>query len=257
MVSNGVVDAPKTAPARFGLLSVAEVVNHSAADEHWISKAYWQPELCSYDVQIVDVCNPGSPVDVVVGGDAGESEATGFGIDVADMCTSTFGYSFAERKLRLNNAADVVTQVAAETQLWLEFEDTNITDVANATDVTLKHALGKVEQALGCTAGAGGVIHVSREIATLLAAEELVLRSSANPDMLETVLGTPVIAGHGYGSDRIYGSGSVVLHLGPVVIYEGQNISINDLVNKAERPAELVWDACCLVAATPRTELTS
>jgi hypothetical protein len=39
MVFNGVVDAPKTAPARFGLLSVAEVVNHPASDEHWISKA--------------------------------------------------------------------------------------------------------------------------------------------------------------------------------------------------------------------------
>jgi hypothetical protein len=257
MVFNGVVDAPKTAPARFGLLSVAEVVDHPASDEHWVSKAYWQPELCSYDVQLVDVCNPGAPTDVVFGSAAGDSEATGFGIDVTDLCTSTFGYSFEERKLRLKKAADTVTQVAAETQLWTELEAVNIMDIVGATNVTLKHALGKVEQALGCTAGAGGVIHVSREIATLLVAENLVIRSSTNPDMLETVLGTPVIAGHGYGSDRIYGSGPVVLHLGPVVIYEGPNISINDLVNKAERPAELVWDPCCLVAATPRTELTS
>jgi hypothetical protein len=257
MVFNGVVDAPKTAPARFGLLSVAEVVNHPASDEHWISKAYWQPELCSFDVQIVDVCNPGSPVDVVVGGDTGESEATGFGIDVTDLCTSTFGYSFEERKLRLKNAAENVTQVAAETQLWTEFDAANIMDVVGATNVTAKYALAKVEQALGGEAGINGVIHMSREIATVLAADYLVFQSPTNPGMLETALGTPVVAGHGYSSDRIYGSGSVVLHLGPIVIYDGQNISTNDLVNKAERPAELVWDSCYLVAATPRTELTS
>lgn len=257
MVFNGVVDAPKTAPARFGLLSVAEVIDHTASDEHWVSKAYWQPELCSYGVQIVDVCNPVTPVDVVVGGDAGESEATGFGIDITDQCTSTFGYNFEERKLRLKKAAETVTQVAAETQLWTEFEATSIADIPGATSLTLPYALSKVEQALGCTAGAAGIIHVSREIATLLIADSLVIRSTSDPDMLETVLGTPVVAGHGYGSDRIYGSGAVTLHLGPVVIYDGQAISTNDLVNKAERPAELVWDSCCLVAATPRTELTS
>jgi hypothetical protein len=251
MAFNGVVEAPKTAPARFGLLSVADVVNHGSGDEHWVSKVAWQSETCSFDVEIVDVCQALQPELITDAAQIGDSEATGWAIDVTDKCTTTFQYSFAERKLRLEHATEVATQYAAEKMLWAEFEAAAIADAPGGTGGTVAEALAVVEQALGGGVGAAGVIHVSRNTATQLIAESLVHQSPLNPDQLETILGTPVVAGHGYENDRIYGTGSVVLHLGQIVIYEGQNVSINDLVNKAERPAELVWDVCCLVAATP------
>jgi hypothetical protein len=257
MAFNGVVDAPTIAAARFGLLSVAEVVNHAERDEHWISKVRWRPRVSTFDVDIVDVCGDLSPEGIVAGVSSEPGEATGFGIDVTDLCTTTFGTSFAEQKTRIKEITDTVTQYAAEHQLWSEFDGEGIMDVVGATDVSLKYALSKIEQAIGGGSGFTGVIHMSRENATLLIAENLICQSGANPGQLETLLGTPVVAGHGYSSDRIYGSGPIVLHLGPVVVYDGQNISINDIITKAERPAEFVWDASALVAATPRTELTS
>lgn len=248
-MANGTVEAPVTAMLPYGLLSAVPVVNHGADDERWASffGLSWVPDACSFTSEyIMSECDPGTTPTVVNTGtvpDASGSSAPAFAVHVTDLCSSVFGLKPEEKTKRVNDATLVRSQHVVETALWAQF----VAATPSAGPAGLDD-LDDVEGAIGCGAGTGGVIHMSRVTATRLIERNLVIPDG---DSLRTVLGTPVVAGSGYGvTNTVFATGPLTVHLGPIVQYEGFDVKVNDLVVKAERPAVVVWDDCCLVEAT-------
>ena len=116
-------------------------------------------------------------------------------------------------------------------------------------------ALAKVEQELAVRYGSVGVIHMSREIALGLIGKMAV---DSRQGRLFTKLGTPVVAGTGYPSDRIVGSAAMIGYRSEIFEpsdrpYDLLNRGNNDLIAVAERTYVVGFDPCGLVAATLTT----
>jgi hypothetical protein len=264
MARNGIVPAPKVEPALYGLLSVADVVNHGASDEHWIQDISWLSEICAYGVEIVDICDPSVGMEVKDVTSTEPVTAPAFGIDVTDECTTTFGMDLDERRKRMTRAIEAISGHAVEAALWNgygtgdeeypAFANSSPT-ILSSTAVTAVQGLALLENAIDCGMGVRGTVHATRGVVSNLAT---VLRNEG--DTLQTRLGTYVAAGTGYGdvgpagettaagAGWMYGTGPLVVHLGPIIIYDTPEISTNDVIMKAERPASVAWDRCCLYA---------
>lgn len=240
------VEAPVAIPLPFGLFSVAEP--RLPADDHWRLGIQWQSQACS-------------PAKLTTG-DCISDEVTA--LDPDDHCQvmqyepftvyaydddAIPGHTLDEHRAiaiqRLNNGE----QHAAETQMWTNLSATAPTAL---TGYTAGEVLGFIEQSLADNYFGQGVIHMNRQTATFLW-EYL----DVSGGRLQTRLGTPVIAGGGYGTMAtpptneftIYGTGPVVLYRGDVDTREWAiSRSDNRVSYIAQRDYAIGWD-CYAVGA--------
>ena len=287
MVFRGVYPAPELEPAPFGLLSVARVMKHTAReyDERWVRGFSYE-----FDSQMTLSLLTLEDVEATDGeiynaeGDIRFREYVPFGIEVEDF-RSIFSITGEDRLRRVLTQLEAATQKAVEFELWsgaAAQEATNsnaylrkegAASLVNGTSAaSAARALAYLEGALADSpSGAGGVIHVTRDVASLLGSEHL-YRSD---DTLTTMLGTPVVVGSGYSGDGpinvsnttatltnkwMYGTGPVDVHLGkPELMNEnlaqGADVTINDMRIKAVRPAAAYFDPSCHFAV--RVDLTA
>ncbi|MGW0681813.1 hypothetical protein ACWD2L_00425 [Streptomyces sp. NPDC002754] len=166
----------------------------------------------------------------------------------------------AESRLTLSE------QGQAERHFWAQLGDEAAdTDDAILTDAgtpfaSVTDAIGALEAQLAATTGAAGVIHIPRYAISQLDACAIVRDGST----LRTLLGTPIVAGGGYGytgpddADTddvlwIYATGPVTVRRGVVQVYGGDaggfDQKTNEVWHIAERPYLITADCPILAAA--------
>jgi len=276
MAFKGIYPASELTPAACGLLSVARVMKHtgSDSDETWIRGFSYefdsQPEVEIFTVNDA----------VTTGGVVGTSslpeykEYKPFFIQVTDT-RSAFGVTGEDRFAKTLKQLEAATQKAVERELWegvsaLAESNSNSflrkassATVVSSSALTPSTALMLLEQEIASSpAGEGGVIHMTRDVASHLGSRLIFLPSDGGKAM--TRLGTQVVIGSGYtGAGRIgdanttasasnkwmFATGSLDVHLSkPEVVNEniGQGFTVSSNVNtlsiRAVRSAAVYFD---------------
>lgn len=291
MATQGFFPATKPVASSVGLLNSdgVEVVRHTAGSEGWANGPQ-DVELLTgaFDLILADYCSAAPDALVQAASDVCAATTYPFGVVASYPIEGVIGLPLDERKARVIDAADVLTQKGVEHELWTgdlamsasHFDAAYIT-MFGSTEVSpggagtaADHALASLEWALGQCSGGAGVIHMTRDVALRLS---MFLVSEGN--RLRTILGTPVVVGSGYVSGTggapagstpvapvtfpaipiigaapttswMYATGPVTVHLGPVeYIGERRDISTNEITVLAGRPAAVYWDRSCHFSA--------
>lgn len=287
MAFRGTFYAPKLEAAPCGLFSVADVVSHTARDydNRWVRGLSFE-----YDSQMTLrlLTNTG-----VMPADGELSDSTGlpdyldyepFFIEVEKQRSGMGLINKDEFAVALRQL-EAATQKAVEAELWRGLtaqeaanDNLYLADATKAGDtviaassagVTPDKALALLEQSIANSPyGGGGVIHLTRDVASALGSR-LLYKKDSGESHATTRLGTPVVIGSGYdgsgpgtGADYTpsatnkwaYVSGPVVVHLGkPEVenegLNQGFNPATNDMLIKASRAAAVFFDPSLHYAA--------
>ncbi len=288
--NNGVVEAPEIMPTRFGLLSVAKPEN-STDEDQWVRgfSQEWETEL--YSAKVWDDTDTTS---YTVASDATPSRhlyVKPFFIEVEEVI-STFGFTALDRMARVSRQLEGVTQKAIESELWTgtiragETHDNKALTTAsgatvlnNGNALSPRRALALLEHSISNLSHCGeqGVIHMTRDVASLLASDSQMIFHEKEKEHLQTFGGTPVVLGSGYsGSGPVgdnhaaasvtnkwmFATGTVRVYLGKVdVVNDGYNQAYNNTTNtndmrlKAIRPAAVYFDSSIHIAV--RVDLTA
>lgn len=286
---NGVVEAPKIQPSAFGLLAVVKPENASNEDQ-WVRgfAQEWETEL--YAATNYDDTNSTSESIVSAGAPTRYTNVKPWFIEAEEQI-STMGFKGLDRFARVSRQLEGVTQHAMEVELWDgairlgESHDNRAlvssaaTKLNSGTALSARRALALLEHAIGQTSDGGeqGIIHMTRDVAALLASNSNMLLHEEGKDHLQTLGGTPVIVGSGYtgngpvgatgaaASDTnkwIYATGTVKTYLGDVDVVndnlaQAYDVSgnKNDMKLKAVRPAAAYFDPSIHLAV--RVDLTA
>jgi hypothetical protein len=191
-----------------------------------------------------------------------------FLVQADDTCADQRGSTLhAKRPETITHLLDVLEFLSikgAERELWAGGSNPGakaLTKGATPVGTNLadpKKALAMVEDAMAtCLPGVQGTIHLPPMMAALL---ENSLQESDGK--LTTFSGSQVVVGAGYagqsggaGKSAIYGTGPVVVHLGPTSMVTDElaqmaNITHNQFTLRAERLVAVTFDGCCHVGAT-------
>lgn len=286
MAFRGIYPAPSLAPSPVGLFSVADVMTHTARgyDERWI-RGFSHEYDSVPTVRLLTVND-----ETVTGGeihdgsyDASYQDYTPFFIEVESL-SSTFGLPGEDRFATVLKQLEAASQKAVELELWdgvaAQGEVTTnpyLTKTSAATEVSngahdASEALYLLEGALANSpVGANGVIHMTRDVASLLGSRLIYVPDSndAKKGRVMTRLGTDVVIGSGYSGNGPVGDGAATASLtnkwmfatGPVSVHlskpevvndslaQGANVSINDMRIKAVRAAAVYFDPSCHYSA--------
>ena len=287
--NNGVVEAPEITPSHCGLLYVAKPEN-STDEDQWVrgfSQEY-ETELYSSknwddtDTTSATVASDGTPVRHL--------RVKPFYIEAEELI-STFGLTGLDRFARLSRQLEGITQKAIETELWTgavrlgqshdnkALVSATATVLNSGTALSPKRALALLEHSIGANSHCGeqGVIHMTRDVASLLAGNSQQLRHNSETNHMEPFGHTPVVLGSGYsGSGPVgdagaaasatnkwmFATGKVRVYLGKVdVVNDGYNQAYNNTTNtndmrlKAIRPAAVYFDSSIHIAV--RVDLTA
>lgn len=277
MAFRGVYPAPDLTPAACGLLSVARVMTHTSSDydERWVRGFSYefnsQPEVEIFTVN--DIATAGT---AIVGASSLPQflEYTPFFIQVTDT-RSALGVTGEDRFALALKQLESATQKAVERELWegvatLAESDSNSflrkassATVVNANALAPATALMLLEQEISTSpTGEGGVIHMTRDVASLLGSR--LIFTPADGGRAMTRLGTPVVIGSGYtgagpigaantaasaSNKWMFATGSLDVHLSkPEVVNEtlGQGFTVSSNVNtvsiRAVRSAAVYFD---------------
>lgn len=279
MAFRGVFDAPEITVTPCGLLSVARVTTHTAReyDEKWIRGFSY-----IYDTEgtlRLLTTNDAS----VTGGELFDSNDLAryadydpFFVEVEDF-SSTFGVLGVDRIKKIKKQLEAGTQKAVERELWdgltaqavvgspntfLSKDDAEVVETG-ALDPYM--GLYHLEQAISDSPlGEQGVIHMTRDVASVLGSRLVFGKDEDNKFIVQTRLGTPVIIGSGYSGNGplededadasisnkwMYATGPVFVHLGKIEVVNenlGQGLDVNAMQNnlrlKAVRPAAAYFD---------------
>jgi hypothetical protein len=285
----GVVSAPKIVPSAFGLLAVVKPENGPDEDQ-WVRgfAQEWETEL--YSATNWDSTDSTSEEIVSAGVPRYYTDITPWIIETEEV-RSTLGFTGLDRIERIKRQIEGVTQHAMELELWdgairkgeshanVALSDATATILNSGTALSPRRALALLEQSIGEISDGGeqGIIHMTRDVAALLASSANMLFHEAGKDHLQTVGGTPVIVGSGYsgtGPDGatgatasatnkwIYATGTVRTFVGDVDVVN-DNLSqaydvsgnANDMRLKAIRPAAAYFDTSIHLAI--RVDLTA
>jgi hypothetical protein len=140
-------------------------------------------------------------------------------------------------------------EVSVEGQIWSALVATPVPDIDDLTATDLHDALAQAEQYMADTYGSRGTIHMSRRAASLLGGDKVTPSGSR----LLTLLGTPVAAGGGYGSDdplKIMVSPPVFGYRGAVQTVNLIDPKTNDAYSLAQRAYTIGWDPCPIASIT-------
>jgi hypothetical protein len=283
----GVYPASELFPSPCGILSVANVHNHTARDfdERWVRLFSQEFNTMPSYVHLLTVND-----EVVTGGAISDNQSDAryldyvpFYIDVEDF-ESTFGLPGQDRFARVIAELECVTQKVLEFEFWegaaaqaetaangnmyLTKEDAATIPVVGAKKP--ENALMILEQAIASSpVGANGVIHMTRDMASILGSRLIYKKGETeNSGRAMTRLGTDVIIGSGYTGNGpigdasaaasatnkwMYATSAVEVHLGKVEIVnenlaQGADVTINNMRIKAFRPAAAYADPSMLYA---------
>jgi hypothetical protein len=290
MAFNGTFEAPKIVPSAFGLLAVVKPENNIDEDK-WVRGFAQEWETTPEAVTNYDATDTTS-ASIVTATPIYYDEIDPFFIEV-DETLSTFSFSSIDRIARITRQLEGVTQKAIEAELWdgaIRIGETHnnkaLTDPAatilnSGTALAPKKALALLEYSIGSASPAGeqGVIHMTRDVAALLASDSQLLFHDKDSEHLQTLTGTPVIVGSGYSgagptdaagdtetptaaNKWMYATGKVRVFLGkPDVVNDSiaQGYAVsgnqNDVRLKAIRPAAVYFDTSIHLAV--RVDLTA
>ena len=286
---NGVVEAPKIVPSAFGLLAVVKPEN-SADEDSWARgfSQEWETEL--YSATNYDDTNNTSEDVVAAGVPRYFTKIKPFFIE-AEEVRSGLGFLGLDRIARVQRQLEGVTQHAMEVELWdgairkgeshenVALSDATATILNSGAALSPRRALALLEHSIGLASDGGeqGIIHMTRDVAALLASNSNMLFHEAGKEHLQTLGGTPVIVGSGYsgtGPDGdtnaaasatnkwIYATGTVRTYVGNVDVVndslaQAYDVSgnANDMRLKAIRPAAAYFDTSIHLAV--RVDLTA
>jgi hypothetical protein len=287
---NGVVEAPKIVPSAFGLLAVVKPEN-SADEDMWIRGFSQEWETTVDTLTNWDDTDTSSYALVNNATVNYYDEIKPFFIEL-DEVRSTLGFLGIDRIERLKRQLEGVTSKALERELWngdiriAESHDNKAlingaTVLNSGTALSPKRALALLEHTIATTSHGGeqGVIHATRDVVALFSSNSNMLFHEKEKDHLQTLGGTPVIAGSGYTGQGptsvtdgtqtpsatnkwIYGTGTVRVYLGDIDVVN-DNLSqaydvsgnANDMRIKAIRPAAVYFDTSIHLAV--RVDLTA
>ena len=288
MAYTGVFEAPKIIPSMFGLLTVVKP-DTSVDEDKWVRgfSQEWEttPQfITNYD----DTDSTSEQISAPTVNYFDEIKP--FFIEV-DETRSTLGFSGIDRIARITRQLEGVTQKAIEAELWAgairsgeshdnkALVDASATILNSGTALSARRAIALLEHTIGTNSPAGeqGVIHMTRDIAALLASDGALFYHAAEKDHLQTVGGTPIVIGSGYPGTGptgatgaaasainkwMYATGTVKVHLGkPDVVNDnlaqGYDVSnnANNIRLKAIRPAAVYFDPSIHLAV--RVDLTA
>ena len=284
---NGVFPAGELVQAPCGILSVADVMVHTARerDERWVRKfAYEFDSMPSY-VRLLTVND-----ETVTNGELSDNQADNsyayyvpFFID-AEIFDSTFSLPGEDRFKQVVKALECVTQKALEFEFWegnaaqaetdangnMYLRKSGAATIPASGAKKPENALMILEQALASSPlGENGVIHMTRDMASILGSRLIYKKGETeNSGRAMTRLGTDVIIGSGYTGNGpigdasaaasatnkwMYATSAVEVHLGKVEIVnenlaQGADVTINNMRIKAFRPAAAYADPSMLYA---------
>jgi hypothetical protein len=285
----GVVTAPKIVPSAFGLLEVIKPENAPGEDQ-WIRGFSQEWETTATSLKNWDDTDSTSSTLIVDGVINYYDEIKPFFIEI-DETRSTLGFNGLDRIERLKRQIEGATQHAMEHELWNgtvregESHDNKSLTAASATilnggtALSPRRALALLEHSIGIAShfGEQGVIHMTRDVASLIASNSNMLLHEQGKDHLQTFGGTPVIVGSGYSGNGpdgatgasssatnkwIYATGTVKTYVGDVDVVndnlaQAYDVSgnQNDMRLKAIRPAAVYFDTSIHLAI--RVDLTA
>jgi hypothetical protein len=287
---NGVVEAPKIVPTAFGLLDVVKPEN-SVDEDMWIRGFSQEWETTATSLKNWD--DTDSTSSTLIGAGAVINyydEIKPFFIEI-DETRSTLGFLGLDRIARLTRQIEGATQHAMEHELWngtvregeshdnRSLTSASATILNSGTALSPKRALALLEYEIGVVShfGEQGVIHMTRDVASLLASNSNMLFHEKEKDHLQTFGGTPIIVGSGYSGNGpdgatgatatatnkwIYATGTVRTYVGNIDVVN-DNLSqaydvsgnANDMRIKAIRPVAVYFDTSIHLAV--RVDLTA
>jgi len=288
MAFTGIFDAPKITPSEFGLFTVA-IPNTGANEDQWIRgfSQEWDTTLRG----LVNYDDTNTTQHMLVGNASPEryTEIKPFFIEAEDF-RSTLGFTGLDYVARVKRQLEGGTQKAMERELWdgairkeeshanKALSDSTATLINGTTALSVRRALALLDFELADTSPAGenGVIHMTKDLATLLSADSMILHN-VEKGHLQTISGTKIIVGSGYTGNGptgqtgatasatnkwMYGTGSVRAFLGDVDVVAdnlAQSYDVagnqNDMRIKAIRPAAVYFDPSVHLAI--RVDLTA
>jgi hypothetical protein len=292
----GVVTAPKIVPSAFGLLAVVKPENGPNEDQ-WIRGFSQEWETTLYSATNWDDSDSSDGEVVAAGTPTYYTEIKPFFIEAEEL-RSTLGFNGLDRIERLKRQIEGVTQHAMEIELWdgavrigeshanRALISDGLTLINGTTALSPRRALALLEHSIGLASDGGeqGVIHMTRDVAALLASNSNMLFHESGVDHLQTLGGTPVIVGSGYSGNGplndqsgplddgirlatasnkwIYATGTVRTYVGDVDVVndnlaQAYDVSgnQNDMRLKAIRPAAVYFDTSIHLAV--RVDLTA
>jgi hypothetical protein len=282
-MANGIEPAAPLVPAPFGLLSTADVTV-TAGNATWIrgfaAQYNSRPQLVRILTRAEGIADNGTVYEAASDADLRQSDNIDpFFIEIISK-SSGMGYNDTEKRAQLVEQLETVTGKAVEFELWtgvgaisdgaeqpyLQKDGSNGANIIGPGNATPKKALSLIEGAIADSPmGAGGVIHITRELASILTLQGAI-KPVDNEDTrfgaqhLETVLGTKVVVGTGYTGDGpgagntatddvqwIYGTGPVSVFLGEAEVTNEDlsrsfTPSSNDVNVSALRAAAVYFD---------------
>lgn len=290
MAFRGIFDAPKIMPSAFGLFVVAKPTSPVAEDQWvrgfsqlWETRPNYGRNWDATDTtSAVLFSNASAPL---------FTEHKPFFIETEDY-RSTFSLNGEDRFARVIRQLEGISQHACEVEFWdgaIALGQTlpnpyltrasGATILNSGTALSARRALALIEHEIGQMSPAGeqGVIHVTRDVAALLASNSNMLFHDKDKEHLQTLGGTPVVVGSGYSGNGpigatgatatatnkwIYATGTVRVYLGePDVVNDslaqGYDVSgnANDMRIKATRAASVYFDSSIYLAV--RVDLTA
>lgn len=287
---NGVVEASIIVPSAFGLLAVIKPEN-SADEDRWIRGFSQEYETTVNTLTLWDDTDTSSYVLVNNATVNYFDEIKPFFIEI-DETRSGLGFLGIDRIARIKRQLEGVTQKALEHELWdgdIRIAETHdnkalisgATVLDSGTALSAKRALALLEHTIATTSHGGeqGIIHMTRDAASILSSSSNMIRHGKDSKYLETFGGTPVIVGSGYtgqgpvsvtsGAEDptainkwMYATGTVKVYLGNIDVVNDNlaqafdvSGNANDMRLKAIRPAAVYFDTSIHLAV--RVDLTA
>lgn len=257
-----VVGAPRQ-PLPFGLFSVADI---REGGDTWIHGVTFETLPCEPAGGYSDSCTSGEAVGLprtaVECPALGES--TSFTVSVLHE-RNPVGLAPSESQNRAAQHLTTREEARVEKALWTG-DLGNVPNFAGANGYAAPvdagsfpiaeawNAVAAIEQEIAETYGSVGVIHMSREVATMLTK---LGKLEVKGTRLQTPLQTPVVAGTGYGSDKIVGTPAIFGYRGAINTYATPGALLergqNTLHLVADRDYLIAFDPCGVVSATLTT----
>lgn len=236
------VEAPAVVPHPFGLFSQAEP--RLTTDDHWRLGVQWQTQACIEDYITTGPCISNDPNPLTSNSACTIKQYEPFTV-YAYNTDPIPGHSLAEHRDQTVQRLINAEQLAVERKLWDEMI-ANADATIDASAYTPTYALAVAEQAIAEAYPGTGIIHMSRQAATVLW-ENLMISGGR----MQTLIGTPVVIGAGYDNDSGAPIATSDLFVtGPVILYRGDvdtreqaiNMSHNEVSYIAQRDYVLGWD---------------
>lgn len=245
-----VVDGHPRAGLPFGIFSVLTL--RESADMHWANGIEWESLTCAPASAISDPdC---TPMDLFFDefGDTGMADA--FDVYGSSKCGTPGGPGYAEAEERATAHLLAREEAQVEANVWAAMAAQAV-DLNPAGALTPEKALAALEGWMGRTYGSLGVIHGTRQAASLWSRQV-----DPSGSRLLTKIGTPVSAGAGYPGTSPVGAapatGEQWVMASPALFgYRGSTFAAaqldrakNDMYAVAQRLYVVGFDPCGVAA---------